>query len=86
VDVGEVHARHDRTERSEAETFTHTTFFHCLFSTRTKKTVEKSFSFLSDMKFCFMKRLFYTALEETMSVASQKKSAVVAGQVLNFGI
>jgi hypothetical protein len=41
------------------------------------------------MKFCFMKRLFYTALEETMSVArsesSEKKSAVVAGQVLNFG-
>jgi hypothetical protein len=51
--------------------------------------VEKSFFFLSDMKFCFMKRLFYTALEETMSVArsesSQKKSAVVAGRVLNFG-
>jgi hypothetical protein len=41
------------------------------------------------MKFCFMKRLFYTALEEAMSVArtesSEKKSAVVAGQVLNFG-
>jgi hypothetical protein len=36
-----------------------------------------------------MKRLFYTALEETMSMAqsesSQKKSAVVAGRVLNFG-
>jgi hypothetical protein len=36
-----------------------------------------------------MKRLFYTALEETMSVArsesSRKKSAVVAGRVLNFG-
>jgi hypothetical protein len=31
------------------------------------------------MKFCFMKRLFYTALEESMSVASQKKSAVVGG-------
>jgi hypothetical protein len=37
------------------------------------------------MKFCFMKRLFYTALEETMYMASQKKSAVVAGRVLNFG-
>jgi hypothetical protein len=40
------------------------------------------------MKFCFFKRLA-SALEETMSVArsesSQKKSAVVAGQVLNFG-
>jgi hypothetical protein len=56
-----------------------------LFSTRTKKTVEKSFFILSDLKFCFMKRLFYTTLEETMSVASQKKSAVVAGRVLNFG-
>jgi hypothetical protein len=36
-----------------------------------------------------MKRLFYTALEENMSVAgsesSQKKSAVVEGRVLNFG-
>jgi hypothetical protein len=31
--------------------------------------VEKSFFFLSDMKFCFLKRLFFTALEETMSVA-----------------
>jgi hypothetical protein len=50
-----------------------------------KKTVEKSFFFLSNMKFCFMKHLFYTALEESMSVASQKKSAVVAGRVLNFG-
>jgi hypothetical protein len=53
------------------------------------KRKENSFFFLSDMKFCFMKRLFYTALEETMSVAqsesSQKKSAVVAGRVLNFG-
>jgi hypothetical protein len=51
--------------------------------------VEKSVFFLSDMKFCFMKRLFYTALEETMSVARsesiEKKSAVVAGRVLNFG-
>ena len=51
--------------------------------------MEKSFFFLSDMKFCFMKRLFYTTLEETMSVArseiSEKKSAVVAGRVLNFG-
>jgi hypothetical protein len=48
--------------------------------------VEKSFFFLSNMKFCFMKRLFYTALEESMSVASQKKSAVVAGRVLNFAL
>jgi hypothetical protein len=51
--------------------------------------VEKSFFFLSDMKFCFMKPFFHTALEETMSVArsesSEKKSAVVAGRVLNFG-
>jgi hypothetical protein len=51
--------------------------------------VEKSFFFLLDMKICFMKRLFYTAVEETMSVArsesSEKKSAVVAGRVLNFG-
>jgi hypothetical protein len=31
--------------------------------------VEKSFFFLSNMKFCFMKRLFNTALEETISVA-----------------
>jgi hypothetical protein len=46
--------------------------------------VEKSFFFLSNMKFCFMKRLFYTALE-SISVASQKKAAVVAGRVLNFG-
>jgi hypothetical protein len=54
------------------------------FSTRTKKQWKKFF-LLSDMKFCFMKRLFYTALEETRSVGSQKKSAVVAGRVLNFG-
>jgi hypothetical protein len=49
----------------------------------------KSFFFLSDIKFYFMKRLFFTALEETMSLArsesSEKKSAVVAGRVLNFG-
>jgi hypothetical protein len=32
-----------------------------------------------------MKCLFYTVLEETLSMASQKKSAVVAGGVLNFG-
>jgi hypothetical protein len=55
-----------------------------LFLHENKKTaVEKSCFFLLDMKFCFMKRLFYTALEESMSVArsesSEKKSAVVAG-------
>jgi hypothetical protein len=33
------------------------------------KRKENSFFFLSNMKFCFMKRLFYTTLEETMSVA-----------------
>jgi hypothetical protein len=49
-----------------------------IFSTRTKKQWKKFF-LLSDMKFCFMKRLFYTTLEETRSVGSQKKSAVVAG-------
>jgi hypothetical protein len=27
----------------------------------------------SNMKFCFIKRLFYTVLEQSMSVASQKK-------------
>jgi hypothetical protein len=37
------------------------------------------------MKFCFMKRLFYTAKQESIYVASQKKAAVVAGRVLNFG-
>jgi hypothetical protein len=60
------------------------TFVNTFFD-ENKKTVEKSFFFLSNMKFCFMKRLFYTALEETMSMASQKKSGVVAGRVLNFG-
>jgi hypothetical protein len=52
------------------------------------KRKEKSCFFLSDMKFCFLKQLA-SALEETMYVArsesSQKKSAVVAGRVLNFG-
>jgi hypothetical protein len=32
-----------------------------------------------------MKLLFYTALEETMSVARSEEIAVVAGRVLNFG-
>jgi hypothetical protein len=36
------------------------------------------------MKFCFMKRLFYTAKQESISVASQKKAAFVAGRVLNL--
>jgi hypothetical protein len=54
------------------------------------KRKEKSFFFLSDMKFCFMKRLFYTALEENMSVArsesGEKKSAVVCVIVLYLGL
>jgi hypothetical protein len=33
------------------------------------------------MRFCFMKRLFYTVLQESMSVASQKKTAIVGGRV-----
>jgi hypothetical protein len=48
--------------------------------------VEKSFFFLSNMQFCFMKRLFYTAFDQSMSVAqSESSAAVVAGRVLNFG-
>jgi hypothetical protein len=31
------------------------------------------------MKFCFMKRLFYTALEETMSVARVKRLLTSGG-------
>jgi hypothetical protein len=51
-----------------------------LFSTREKKPVEKSFFFLSNMQFCFMKRLFYTAFDQSMSVAqSESSAAVVAG-------
>jgi hypothetical protein len=42
--------------------------FFPLFSTRTKKQRKKVVLFLSDMKFCFFKRLA-SALEETMSVA-----------------
>jgi hypothetical protein len=61
-------------------------FFSLFFLAQEQKNSGIFFSFfLSDMKFCFMKGLFFTALEETMSVASQKKSAVVAGPVLNFG-
>jgi hypothetical protein len=44
-------------------------FFSLVFFRVLKRAVEKSFFFLSDMKFCFMKRLFYIALEETISVA-----------------
>jgi hypothetical protein len=58
---------------------------HKLFLAREQKDSGKKFFLLWDMKFCFMKRFFYTALEETRSVGSQKKSAVVAGRVLNFG-
>jgi hypothetical protein len=50
-----------------------------LFLAREQKTVEKSFFFLWNMKFCFMKRLFYTALEETMSVAGVKQLLTSGG-------
>jgi hypothetical protein len=40
-----------------------------LFSTRAKKQLKKVFSFF-EHEVCFMKRLFYTALEESISVAS----------------
>ena len=57
-----------------------------LFSTREKNPVLKSFFFLSNMQFCFMKRLFYNAFDQSMSVAqSESSAAVVAGRVLNFG-
>jgi hypothetical protein len=50
------------------------------------KRKEKSFFFFSNIKFCFMKRLFYTAFDKSRSVArSESSAAVVAGRILNFG-
>jgi hypothetical protein len=39
---------------------------------KNKKTVEKSFFFLSNMKFFFMKRLFYTAFDDLGLWRNQK--------------
>jgi hypothetical protein len=57
-------------------------FFTVFFLHENKKTVEKSLFFLLNMKFCFMKRLFYTALEEIMSVARVKRLLTSGGSSL----
>jgi hypothetical protein len=46
------------------------------------KKKEIFFFFLLNMKFCFMERLFYTALEETMSVACVKQLLTSGGSSL----
>jgi hypothetical protein len=51
---------------------------------REQKTVETVFYFIGH-EVLFYETPFYTAIEETRSVGSQKKSAVVAGRVLNLG-
>jgi hypothetical protein len=56
-----------------------------LFLAREQKNSGKRFFLFIGHEVLFYETPFYTALEETMSVASQKKSAVVAGQVLKFG-
>jgi hypothetical protein len=47
-------------------------FFTGFFLAREQKTVEKSFFFLSNMKFCFMKRPFYTAFDDVDLWRNQK--------------
>jgi hypothetical protein len=53
-----------------------------VFLTRGQKNSEKSFFFLSNMQFCFMKRLF---IRIYFCVATALARPVVAGPVLNFG-
>jgi hypothetical protein len=53
-----------------------------VFLAREQKNSGKKFFFLLNMKFCFMKHLFYTALEETMSVARVKQLLTSGGSSL----